>query len=337
MYWTMAASGSKIYCMKKKDGILIGIIFTLALVIWMAFRLFWPVPGDVLRITIDGELYGQYDLNKDQIIRINDTNICQIQDQTATMIQADCPDHLCMKQKAIKRDQGGTIVCLPNRVVLEIIKQTSTEISRENGGFMISYVKGIVADIEENGIVIDCNGIGYHIFMPATTLAGYMQIGDEMKIHTYLQVKEDDMQLYGFLSKDDLKIYKLLLSVNGIGPKAGLGILSGLTADEIRFAVLSDDIAAISKAPGIGKKTAQKLILELKDKLNLQDAFEQKLTDQSQPTGDILAEDARKETIQALVALGYSNSDALRAVKQVDNTLVLDTEQLLKAALKKMM
>lgn len=200
---------------------------------------------------------------------------------------------------------------------------------------MISYIKGIVADIEENGVVVDCNGIGYHIFMPAAALAGYMQVGDEMKIHTYLHVKEDAMQLYGFLSKDDLKIYKLLLSVNGIGPKAGLGILSGLTADEIRFAVLSDDVAAISKAPGIGKKTAQKLILELKDKLNLQDAFEQKVVNQNQLAGDALAEDARKETVQALVALGYSNSDALRAVKQVDNVMDMDTEQLLKAALKK--
>jgi len=202
---------------------------------------------------------------------------------------------------------------------------------------MISYIKGIIADIEENGVVVECNGIGYHIFMPATALAGYIHVGDEMKIHTYLQVKEDDMQLYGFLTKDDLKIYKLLLSVNGIGPKAGLGVLSGLTADEIRFAVLSDDVAAISKAPGIGKKTAQKLILELKDKLNLQDAFEQKLVNQNQLAGDALSEDARKETVQALVALGYSNSDALRAVKQVDDAMDMDTEQLLKAALKKMM
>lgn len=128
--WTMAASGSKINCMsmKKKDGILIGIILISALVVWMAFRLFWPVQGDVLRITIDGELYGQYDLHEDQIIKINDTNVCQIQDQTATMIQADCPDHLCMKQKAIKSGQGGTIVCLPNRVVLEIVKQSSTDV-----------------------------------------------------------------------------------------------------------------------------------------------------------------------------------------------------------------
>lgn len=130
LYWTMAASGSKINCMsmKKKDGILIGIILISALVIWMAFRLFWPVQGDVLRITIDGELYGQYDLHEDQIIKINDTNVCQIQDQTVMMIQADCPDHLCMKQKAIKSGQGGTIVCLPNRIVLEIVKQSSTDI-----------------------------------------------------------------------------------------------------------------------------------------------------------------------------------------------------------------
>lgn len=201
---------------------------------------------------------------------------------------------------------------------------------------MISYVKGTVADIEENGVVVDCNGMGYHIYMSAMAL-GYMRMGDEVKIHTYLQVKEDDMQLYGFLSKDDLQIYKLLLTVNGIGPKAGMGVLSGLTADEIRFAVLSDDVAAISKAPGIGKKTAQKLILELKDKLNLQDAFEQKIANQNDLTGDTYFSDSRKETVQALTALGYSSSDALRAVKQVEDAEGMDTEQLLKAALKKMM
>lgn len=201
---------------------------------------------------------------------------------------------------------------------------------------MISYVKGIVAEIEENGVVIDCNGMGYHIFMTAPALAGYMQVGEEAVVHTYLQVKEDDMQLYGFLTKDDLKIFRLLIGVNGIGPKAGLGVLSGLTADELRFAVLSDDVVTICKAPGIGKKTAQKLILELKDKLNLQDAFEQKLLNQSGQNSDNGALDARNEAVQALVALGYPSSDALRAVKQVDGVLEMDVEQILKAALKKM-
>ena len=145
------------------------------------------------------------------------------------------------------------------------------------------------------------------------------------------------MQLYGFATRDDLRVFKLLLGVNGIGPKAGLGILSALSADDLRFAVLADDAAAIAKAPGIGKKTAQKLILELKDKLDLEDAFEQKLANQSvagipETEGD----NQLQEAVQALVVLGYPNTDALRAVKKVEGAETMDVETLLKAALKKM-
>ena len=145
------------------------------------------------------------------------------------------------------------------------------------------------------------------------------------------------MQLYGFLTRDDLRMFRMLLGVNGIGPKAGLGILSALTADELRFAVLADDAASIAKAPGIGKKTAQKLILELKDKLNLEDAFEQKLANQA--AGDISAADTGsqvQEAVQALTALGYPGTDALRAVKKVEGAESMTVEEILKAALKKM-
>ena len=144
------------------------------------------------------------------------------------------------------------------------------------------------------------------------------------------------MQLFGFLSKDDLQMFRLLLGVNGIGPKAALGVLAGLTADELRFAVLSDDAKTISKAPGIGKKTAQKLILELKDKLKLEDAFEKKLAHEQEAAAisgtNIL--DARKEAVEALVALGYSSTDALRAVRKVTDVPPDDVEAILKAALK---
>ena len=198
---------------------------------------------------------------------------------------------------------------------------------------MISYVRGTVADMTNNAIIIECGGIGYDIFTTPSSLLSGIRIGTDVIIHTYLQVKEDDMQLYGFLEKDDLRIFKLLISVNGIGPKAALGILSGLTADEIRFAVLADDVATISKAPGIGKKTAQKLILELKDKLDLQDAFEQKLDGHAKVQSDGTNE-AAKEVVEALTALGYSGAEALRAVKQVDIAWQEDTSRLLKEALK---
>ena len=121
------------------------------------------------------------------------------------------------------------------------------------------------------------------------------------------------MQLFGFLSEDDLEMYQLLLNVNGIGPKAALGVLSVLTPDDLRFAVLADDAKAIAKAPGIGNKTAQKLILELKDKLSLEDAFEKKLGKASETMPLPADSDAKTEALEALTALGYSASDALKA------------------------
>lgn len=200
---------------------------------------------------------------------------------------------------------------------------------------MVNYIVGEVVEIEENRIVVEANSIGFQIFVPATVV-NRVTAGSKAKIYTYMSVKEDDISLYGFLTRDDLKTYKLLLGVNGIGPKAALGVLSALSADELRFAVLSDDAAAISKAPGIGKKTAQKLILELKDKLSLEDAFEQKLANNTADASGVSAvhSDAGSEAVQALVALGYSSAEALRAVKAVDNGADMSVEQILKTALK---
>lgn len=202
---------------------------------------------------------------------------------------------------------------------------------------MIGYIKGTLEEADEQCIIVDNHGIGYRIFVPGSVFAGALPIGEEVKIYTYFSVREDAMQLYGFLTRDDLRMFKMLLGVNGIGPKAGLGILSALTADELRFAVLADDAASIAKAPGIGKKTAQKLILELKDKLDLEDAFEQKLANQAQKAQAVpAADDAMQEAVQALVALGYSSTDALRAVKKVKGADSMSVEEILKASLKKM-
>lgn len=141
---------------------------------------------------------------------------------------------------------------------------------------MIAFVRGTAVDMTENSVIVEAGGIGYEIYMTGTDLS-QIHMGEEVKIHTYFNVREDAMQLYGFRSKDDLQMFKLLLGVNGVGPKAAVGVLAGITADELRFAILSDDVKTLSKAPGIGKKTAQKLILELKDKMKLEDAFELKL------------------------------------------------------------
>lgn len=199
---------------------------------------------------------------------------------------------------------------------------------------MIAYLRGIVAEVTESRLVLDVNNIGYQIFITSRDAAEMPGRGEEVRIHTFLNVKEDAMQLFGFLSEDDLEIYKLLLNVNGIGPKAALGVLSVLTADDLRFAVLSDDAKAIAKAPGIGNKTAQKLILELKDKLSLEEAFERKLDAGSASVGVPMDSDAKTEAVQALSALGYSNSDALKAVRRANITEDMDVETILKLALK---
>lgn len=202
---------------------------------------------------------------------------------------------------------------------------------------MIAYIKGELADINDNGIVVESNMTGYAISVPASVISQLPPIGEQVKVYTYLHVREDAMLLYGFMSKDDLAVFKMLISVNGIGPKAGLGILSAIGPDELRFAILSDDVKTISKAPGIGAKTASKLILELKDKLKIEDVFETRLkhAEEAMQEGAREAEASiQNDAVAALTALGYSNTEALKAVRQVEITKDTDVEEVLKAALK---
>jgi len=202
---------------------------------------------------------------------------------------------------------------------------------------MISYVRGELVQVLENAAILDVNSFGLQIFLTGRDLDRLPSKGMEVKLHTYFLVKEDAMQLYGFLYPDDLAVHRLLLNVNGIGPKAAMGILSSLSADDIRFAVLSGDDKTIAKAPGIGKKTAQKLILELKDKFSLEDAFEQRMENQEHnEAASYGMTDAKAEAVEALTALGYSSSDALKAVKKAAISDDMDTEAILKAALKNM-
>ena len=173
------------------------------------------------------------------------------------------------------------------------------------------------------------------IFTTGQTFQYLPSMGEEVKVYTYLHVREDAMILFGFLTKDDLFVFRLLLGVSGIGPKGALAILSVMTTDDLRFAVLGDDAKAIAKAPGVGAKTAQRLILELKDKLSLEDAFEQKLAKNDNPVQN-KAKGAKNEAIEALVALGYSSSEALKALNGIEITDDTDVEDILKAALKNM-
>lgn len=206
---------------------------------------------------------------------------------------------------------------------------------------MIAYIRGRLeyVGLEEGMAVLETGGIGYQILLSGRDLELLPSAGEEVRLYTYLQVRDDAFVLYGFFTREDRKLFGQLLGVSGIGPKGALGILSGLSADDLRFAVLADDAKTIAKAPGIGLKTAKKLILELRDKLSLEEAFEARLAGEkaregAEPSAGLTA--ARNEAVEALTALGYSSSEALKAVRQVEAADGMDVEEILKAALKYM-
>ena len=201
---------------------------------------------------------------------------------------------------------------------------------------MIGYLKGEIAEIRENYVVLEVGQIGYEVYLPSSSIFQLPSIGNTVKLYTYMHVREDAIGLFGFITKDDLEMFKLLITVNGIGPKGALGILSAISADDIRFAVLAEDAKAIAKAPGIGSKTASKLILELKDKFKLESAFEQRLMNQEEKRGSSGIPGRKEEAIQALTVLGYSASEALKIVNQIEITEDMSSDAILKLCLKKM-
>lgn len=200
---------------------------------------------------------------------------------------------------------------------------------------MLSYIIGEVSDILEDMVIIENNGIGYNIKTSSMTINNMPQVGSMAKVYTYLHVREDALQIFGFLTKDELEVFKLLLNVNGIGPKGALGILSAISTDDLRFAVLSDDVNLIKSCPGVGAKTAQKLIIELKDKLKLEDAFEMAINNRNnrndKADNSVIV---MNEAVEALVSLGYSSKDAITAVKNVEGIQDKSSEKILKEALK---
>lgn len=201
---------------------------------------------------------------------------------------------------------------------------------------MIAYVNGIVENIEEDNVVLDVNGIGYNVNISGSTAARLPGIGMQAKLYTYTCVREDAFLLYGFLSRDELKLFKQCLTVSGIGPKGGLALLSALDADSLRFAILSGDVKAISRAPGIGKRTAERLILELKGKISVEDTG---IGGETASYGEnTLAMDSeqKREAVEALVSLGYGQAEALKAVNSIEGIGDMDSGAVLKAALKKM-
>lgn len=195
---------------------------------------------------------------------------------------------------------------------------------------MITYIVGELTYIDNNTIILEACGVGYEITVSESVIPSLPGIGSSIKIYTYQNVKEDALDLYGFLTMDDLKIFKQLITVNGIGPKGALSILSVISPDELRLAVISDDVKKIQSAPGIGSKTAQKLIIELKDKLKIEDVVYD-LHDEKD-----IVKSVRDEAVSALISLGYSNSESVSAVSALVITENMTSEDILKQALKKL-
>ena len=206
---------------------------------------------------------------------------------------------------------------------------------------MYAYIKGTLEEMAEDNIVVEAGGIGYNVKVSTTTADLLPPLGNEVKIYTYTLVREDTFSLYGFMTRDDLEIFRKLITVNGIGPKGGLAILSVMSADALRFAIMAGDAKAIAKAPGVGSKTAERVILDLRDKISLEDTL-RGLGEPAPSVSGALSSGGsqdnlmKKEAIEALVALGYSVSDATTAVKKVEVTEDTTVESILKAALKYM-
>lgn len=198
---------------------------------------------------------------------------------------------------------------------------------------MISYIKGPLIERFEDTIVVEAGSIGYNIHVPVSVLDQLPSLGEEVTVYTYFQVREDAMSLYGFFNRQDLLMFKQLIGVNGIGPKAALGILSALRPDDLRLAIISGDAKSIAKAPGVGPKTAQRVILDLKDRVHLEDILFQENPGHGEPEEGALG-DVGKEAMDALTALGYSGMEASKAVKKVHITEDMTTEDVLKASLK---
>ncbi len=194
---------------------------------------------------------------------------------------------------------------------------------------MIHYIKGELAHISENEIVIENNGIGYVIEVPLSVLPALPSKNEEVKIYTELYVREDMLKLFGFLTEEDLQIFRMLITVSGIGPKGALAILSLMTPEQLRFAILANDVDQISAAKGIGKKTASKLVIELQDRLKAKAGSGNETAAVASGGRGV---SSRSEAVEALVGLGYSVAEATAALKRVSEENGL--EEMIKLALR---
>lgn len=201
---------------------------------------------------------------------------------------------------------------------------------------MISRLRGIIAENNGDSVVLDVNGIGFEVLVGAQTAALLSGAGSEdVTLYTYLYLREDAMVLYGFPSRDELSLFRQLITVSGIGPKGGLSLLSSLGADDLRFAILSGDAKTLSKAPGIGRKTAERLVIDLRDKMQSFPVSGTENAAEAVDTGALTAEGtAAADAVEALTALGYARLDAVKAVKQAGKDGAQDTQSLLSRSLR---
>ena len=198
---------------------------------------------------------------------------------------------------------------------------------------MLAYIKGILEIKTKGYIVVEAGGLGYKIFMPESTIANTGNIGDKVQIYTFMRVREDDVSLYGFLTNEELRMFELLLSVGGIGAKGALGILSNITPSQFALAVISNDVAILKKVPGIGPKTAQRAILELKDKLKKEQEISIAEGEETSNIEQIVKEDEKvSEAISALQVLGYSKREIVEALQTIEVTS-LSVEDIIKKGL----
>ena len=194
---------------------------------------------------------------------------------------------------------------------------------------MISYIKGNLETKNVDSVVIDVGGIGYKIFMSVNSIDRLGETGNNVKVHTYMRVREDDISLYGFCTNEELKMFEQLLSVSGVGAKSALTILSNISPSSFALAIISGDVATLKNLPGIGAKSAQRMILELKDKMKTQDAIETEFI----PVKNVAINDKAKDAVEALQVLGYARRDIDLAISKID-TKELSVEEIIKQGLK---
>ncbi|MDD6193457.1 MAG: Holliday junction branch migration protein RuvA [Lachnospiraceae bacterium] len=196
---------------------------------------------------------------------------------------------------------------------------------------MYSYISGELVEVNEDSIVVDNQGIGYEFAVSRSTVASMRHLGQQVKVYTYLHVREDAMMLFGFATREELELFRLLIGVNGIGPKGALAILGVLTPSDLRFAILAEDAKAIAAAPGIGAKTAQRVIIDLRDKIDGVSVSGLGYTTQAPGNQAV-----KQDVLEAMESLGYSASEALRAMEGIEFDDDATVEVVLKEVLKKM-